>query len=130
MFTKILPTLQEKGIEISGLLQSKIFSYDFDYDEWPGTHSNEKMYRRPYNVSIFDLRNKYKTVFPEDEFDDLTNDDGTIKETIDSSKIFKIKYTINLLPQIGTHVNDNFDPNYVGTGDIDKEDKFGRLSNS
>ena len=34
----------------------------------------------------------------------MTNDDGTIKESIDSSKIFKIKYSINLLPQIGTHI--------------------------
>lgn len=62
------------------------------------------MFRRPYNESIFDLRHSYKKVFPEAEFDDLTNDDGSIKDQIDSSKIFKIKYTINLLPQIGTHL--------------------------
>lgn len=65
------------------------------------------MFRRPYNDSIFDLRHNYKKVFPEADFDDLANDDGSIKDSIDSSKIFKIKYTINLLPQIGTHLQIN-----------------------
>jgi hypothetical protein len=96
--------LQEKGIEISQLLESKIFSFDFDYDEWPGTHSNDQKYRRPYNDSIFNVRKNYRQVFPEEEFDELTNEDGSIKDSIDSSKIFKIKYSINLLPQIGTHI--------------------------
>lgn len=98
LFTKILPQLCEKGIEIRNLLKSNIYNYDFDFDDWPGTHSNEQMYRRPYNGSIFELRHKYKEVFPEDEFDDFTNEDGSVKESIDSSKIFKIKYTLNLLP--------------------------------
>jgi hypothetical protein len=52
-------------------------------------------------------------VFPEQDFDELTNEDGSIKESIDSSKIFKIKYSINLLPQIGTHIQ--FEDN--GEGD-------------
>ena len=99
-----MPLLFEKGIEIYNLLQSHIFSFEFDYDEWPGTHSNDEKYLRPYNDSIFDIRQNYRTVFPEEEFDELTNDDGSIKESIDSSKIFKIKYIINLLPQIGTHI--------------------------
>jgi hypothetical protein len=104
LFTKNLPILTEKGIEINGLLKSNIFSFDFDYDEWPGTHTNDGKYLRPYNDSIFNIRKNYKQVFPEEEFDELTNEDGSIKDSIDSSKIFKIKYSINLLPQIGTHI--------------------------
>mgnify|MGYP000011379037 len=98
LFLKNFPLLFEKGIEVTSLLQSEIFSYTFDYDEWPGTHDNEETYLRPYNESIFNIRKHYRTVFPEEEFEDFTNEDGTMKEGIDSSKIFKIKYTINLLP--------------------------------
>jgi hypothetical protein len=68
------------------------------------------MYRRPFNDSIFDLRYKYETVFPDFVEDDKA-DDGA-KQSVDSSKIYKIKYTINLLPQIGTHVNEMYVLNY------------------
>jgi len=43
----------EKGIEIKELLDSNVFNLNFDYDEWPSTHSfNEKLIV-PYNGSIF-----------------------------------------------------------------------------
>ena len=43
----------------------------------------------------------YKNIFSEPEFDDQMRHDGGGK--IDSRKIYKIKYTVNLLPQIGPH---------------------------
>ena len=86
-------------------MESNIFRYDFDYDEWPGTHTNEDCITRPYNESIFNIRQHYATVFPEPDFEEATNEDGSMKDpSIDSSKIYKIKYCINLLPQIGAHI--------------------------
>ena len=104
MFVKCVPTLFEKGVLMTPLLNSQVFSFDFDFDEWPGTHTNEDTYIRPYNESIFHIRKHYKTVFPEEDFDDFRDEDGSAKEKIDTSRIYKIKYTINLLPQIGTHI--------------------------
>ena len=40
LFKKNMGELLEKGIEISELLNRDIFSYTFDFDEWPGTHTN------------------------------------------------------------------------------------------
>ena len=91
------------GIEVEDLLASKVFQFEFDYDEWPGTHDNDGEYIRPYNESIFNIRQHYKTVFPEDEFEPTTNEDGSSKVT-DSGKIFKIKYIINLVPFLGQHI--------------------------
>lgn len=104
MFIKNFPTLIEKGVEVADLLDSKVFQHDFDFDEWPGTHINDNEYLRPYNESIFSIRKHYRTVFPEPEFDDLFDADGSAKEDVDSSKIYKIKYTVNILPQIGAHI--------------------------
>ena len=43
----------DKGIALSPLLNSKIFRYQFDYDEWPSVHQDNIEYLRPYNHSIF-----------------------------------------------------------------------------
>ena len=56
---------------------------------------------RPYNNSIYSIRQHYKTVFPEEEFDELSDKPG---EEISSEKIFKIRYYINLLSMVGQHV--------------------------
>lgn len=60
---------------------------------------------RPYNGSIFTLRRAYKTVFPEKELaalDDEENEDE--KPALDMTKVYKIKYSVNLLPIIGPYV--------------------------
>ena len=106
MFNKNFSTLFEKGeaLKISPLLESKIFYYEFDFDEWPGTHSNDtdgEPLSRPYTESLFEIRKHYRTVFHEEDFADIVDEDGTTKENISTEKIFKIKYTINLLPAIG-----------------------------
>lgn len=67
---------------------------EFDYDAWPSIHYNDEDTIRPYNGSIFALRDSYRKVFPEQEFlpiDLATFDSG--------GKVFKIRYTVNLLPQ-------------------------------
>ena len=35
LFNQCLPILIEKGIKISHLLKSKVFTVEFDYDDWP-----------------------------------------------------------------------------------------------
>ena len=106
MFNKNFPTLFEMGIDVKPLLDSKIFRYDFDYDEWPGNHNNEQTLLRPYNESLYAIRRHYSTVFPEKEFEDIINEDGSQKDNVESDKIFKIKYTINLLPCIGSYIEE------------------------
>jgi len=49
--------------------------YTFDYDDWPGTHDYEEMENRPYNGSVFDIRNAYRDVFYEECFEPIDNDD-------------------------------------------------------
>ena len=38
LFQKNVPYLLDKGAEITPLLDSNIFSFNFDFDEWPSTH--------------------------------------------------------------------------------------------
>ena len=54
---------------------------------------------RGYNSSIFDLRYSYRKVFPEETFDDSQDAKGKVR-------VYKIKYTLNLLPIIGMHIQD------------------------
>ena len=56
---------------------------------------------RPYNQSIFSIRQHYLTTFPEDSFARPTEQEE--KET-DTSKIYKLRYTINLLPYVCSHL--------------------------
>ena len=46
-------------------MNSEIFEFTFDYDEWPTSHKNKHECIRAYNGSIFNLRDSYKIVFPE-----------------------------------------------------------------
>lgn len=42
LFTKNIQQIIEMGVEVKGLFESNIFCFDFDYDEWPGTHFNDE----------------------------------------------------------------------------------------
>lgn len=94
----------EKGIEVTSLLDSAIFNVSFDYDDWPGSHPMEEKNIQPYNGSYFDIRLMYQQVFGEDFPADALND-----KTIDKSKIYKIKYSVNLLGQCGMYVQKDED---------------------
>ena len=54
---------------------------------------------RPYNGSIFSIRNEYSNVFPERALKEIDENGGDV----DNSKVFKISYTVNLLPSIAEH---------------------------
>jgi hypothetical protein len=58
------------------------------------------------------IRKHYRTVFPEQEFDPMNDDDGDKQKSkkYDSSKVYKIKYSINMLPYIGTYLLKEVDP--------------------
>ena len=56
LFSKNLPEIIAKGIPCAKLLESQVFYYRFDYDEWPSIHTNDFDINRPFNGSIFSLR--------------------------------------------------------------------------
>ena len=68
LFATLLPSIINKGINVYELLDSDIFTVTYDYDEWPGNHTNYSECLRGFSESFFHLRHHYKTVFPEDEF--------------------------------------------------------------
>lgn len=68
LFINNFNELLEKGVELSPLVSSEVFRFQFDYDDWPSTHHDETTYYRPYNGSIFDIRNHYRTIFHEKKF--------------------------------------------------------------
>ena len=92
----------DKGVIVSPLLESKIFSFNFDFDEWPSTHPNPAEEARAYNQSIFNLRYYYKDVFPDPGFD--APEVSAKLEEVDATKMYKISYKINILPMIDEHV--------------------------
>lgn len=106
LFLNNLRDLIEKEVELSGLLNSNVFSFTFDYDEWPSTHSDEKKYIRPYNGSIFEIRNHYRSIFVEDRFE-IIDEDVVAVEKVDSSKVYKISYQINVLPKLSEYITEN-----------------------
>jgi hypothetical protein len=111
LFNKNFPILLEKGIQVKPLLDSNIFVFNFDLDEWPSSHFNPDEHLRAFNENIFMIRKHYRTVFPEEEFDPMNDDDGGQKtKKYDSTKVYKIKYSINMLPYIGTYLHKEIDP--------------------
>lgn len=59
LFEKNLVKLIEKKVELTPLFQSKVFNFQFDYDEWPAQNSNTDKIIAPYNKSIFKMRYEY-----------------------------------------------------------------------
>ena len=99
MFLKNINILIEKGVLVSSLFNSEIFQHQFDYDEWPSSHTDSVEYIRPFNDSIFNLRTSYNKIFHEARF----NEDPNLEGELDSSKFYKVSYSINLLPVIGEY---------------------------
>ena len=82
------------------LLDSSVFNFRFDFDEWPSIHACDKNEMRAYNYNIFEIRKHYQNIFPEKEFEpiDFESDQGH-----NLKKVNKISYQVILLPIIGTH---------------------------
>jgi hypothetical protein len=93
----------EMGIEVLNVFDSKIFNFTFDFDEWPSIHTNEDSCLRPYNDSLYKIMSSYSIVFPEEEFQEIELDFND--KAIQSDKFYKIKYSINLLPLVGQHID-------------------------
>jgi hypothetical protein len=68
LFTKNMPIIIEKGISVEGLLSSKVFNVQFDYDGWPVNHHVDEKVFKTYNGSFFNLRDKYKEIYSEPQF--------------------------------------------------------------
>ena len=92
-----LPKILEKGIPLASLMNSQVFLFEFDFDEWPMTHYNRSTVFRAYNESVFAIRQHYLSTFPESSFARMVDIDDPLYH-LDSSKIYKIDYSINLLP--------------------------------
>lgn len=73
--------------------------HNFDYDEWPTNSTCNEFIQRPYFGSAFDIRSCFNTIFPEDKFKEVTKKSFKKRE-----QVYKIKYSLNLLPKAGLHV--------------------------
>ena len=80
------------GINLDDLLCSKVFEYEYEFDEWPSTHYDDSEMKMAYNGSIFNLREKYKEVLP--DIKELT------PKELKGKQMFKIVYKLNLLGTI------------------------------
>ena len=83
LFNKNVPDLLEKGIQLHGLFASNIFMHTFDNDQWPGSHPNDETASRPYNDSLFKIRDNYRQVFHEDKFK-LIEDHDDYEDHVDT----------------------------------------------
>ena len=103
LFRHNLPTIMEKGIENTKLIcdESMIFKIPFDFDDWPGIHTDDETLIRPYNDSYYNVKFHYKSCFPEEEYDSIDGKD------IGDSAVYKIKYSINMLPSIAEYIQEH-----------------------
>ena len=97
MFLKNFSTLVEKGIDIGPLLESNVFRYKINFEEWPNSHSCNEVCTKAYTDNFFNLRESYREVFHEDEFE--IDDPKKMK-----GKVCTIEYNLNLMPLIDRHV--------------------------
>lgn len=78
---------------MTALLDSEIFNYTFDFDEWPATNCNPKKAMVPYTKSLFSIRFHYANLFPKHFEQDLIlkakEDDDDNEEKV---LMYKIQY--------------------------------------
>ena len=65
LFKRIFSTLMAKGIKVEPILRSKIFRFEFYFEEWPSSSIDNTEIMKPYNGTVFELRRHYKTMFHE-----------------------------------------------------------------
>lgn len=68
LFQKNFAVLIMRGVSLSKLVESNVFCYRFEYDQWPNRHDNPEVAQAPFNGSIFDIRYRYKEIFWQDQF--------------------------------------------------------------
>jgi hypothetical protein len=76
------------------LFSSKVFLTTFEFEDWPGIHSNGEESIRPFNGNYFDIRYKYKEVFPEPFMQQMESKTYTdhFNTFVESKKVQKIKF--------------------------------------
>lgn len=79
-----------------------MFSYQFDYDEWPAQNANTDKQLAPYNGSIFKLRYQYPKIFQKIYKEDHKIETKILAGKLDPNdhKVFKIKYKANILTMV------------------------------
>ena len=85
----------DKGLEkaLANLfVESDIFEYEFEDDEWPSSHNCDHKMMRPYNATLFNLIKHYDNIFP--DLPPLTG------KAAKNAQMFKIVYKVNLLGTI------------------------------
>ena len=92
LFKKNFMKLMQMGIRVTNLLDSDVFRFPLKFDEWPTVYPGEEIYK-PYNGSIFELRDRYLEVF------------GEIPT--DVANVQKVKYFINILPMVGMYIENS-----------------------
>jgi len=102
LFENNLVDLINKGVEMTPLFESSIFTYQFDFDEWPATNVDINRILSPYNKSIFKLRYEYPSIFRKQFLTDekLLQLEMAGKLDHQHNKVFKIKYRANILPMV------------------------------
>ena len=63
LFIHLFVDLMNRGINVTPLLESRIFDNHFDYDEWPSINHNKEKMIVPYNQSQFHLMFQYPILF-------------------------------------------------------------------
>lgn len=113
LFEENLIDIMNRGISVVDLMKSNVFSFKFEYEEWPQVHTDLTKIINPYNGSIFSLREKYGEIFPAlGESKEAGNsnkvasvgDSGVVEEKDDGGAdeiFYKITYTVNLLSSVG-----------------------------
>ena len=64
LFRYIIIDMFKKGASMTELLESEIFNYTFDFDEWPATNQDPNKQMVPYTKSLFNIRKCYQELFP------------------------------------------------------------------
>ena len=80
LFTKNLPSIFDKGVQIQELLDSSIFNFAIDFDGWPNVHLNDDRVLKHYNGSLFDLRGEFKNVFPEAKYQKIESTESLLSK--------------------------------------------------
>jgi hypothetical protein len=99
----------QKGIEVSELLNSNIFSFAIEISDWPNVHFDNTELTVPYNSTIFCLKDHYNSLFGKKL--DSGNEDherSAFLNLHEIKKIYKIKYVFNILPSIADYEDTTF----------------------
>ena len=72
---------------VHNLLESEIFFFTFDFDDWPSMHTNHDEMLVPYNGTISELRFKYEEVFPELKENEIESHDVAEGAVTDSAEL-------------------------------------------